>query len=353
MAHTISEPYTYELPDERIAQRPVHPPESARMLAIDRSRGTVADHRFSDICSFLSKDDLLVFNDTRVIPARLLGVIDNPTRTPAELLLLEMVSPDTWYCLGRPLKKIRARGCVLLNDYLKAVVLPQGDETAGEVGDRALVRFETTDPDGIAAALSKHGLMPIPPYIRKGLSDEQDRTDYQSIFARHAGSVAAPTASLHFSPPLMEKISRDVGCRVATVTLHVGSASFLPVIVDGELRPPGSERFEVPASVIEEVRSTRASGKGRVIAVGTTVVRALESACAAESPGAASTELFIRPGFTFHAVDALVTNFHQPGTTHLLLVEALMGRDLLHRAYTHAVAGEYRFLSYGDGMIIT
>jgi S-adenosylmethionine:tRNA ribosyltransferase-isomerase len=322
------------------------------MLVVDRSKGAVADSQFADICSFLTQDDLLVFNDTKVIPARLLGVLDNSTRTPAELLLLEMVLPDTWYCLGRPLRKIRARGGLLLNDSLKAVVVPQTDNAAGEEGEFALVRFETTDAEGVPAALFKHGMMPIPPYIRKGLADAQDRSDYQSIFARHSGSVAAPTASLHFSPALMEKISREVGCRVVTITLHVGSASFLPVIVDGQLRPPSSERFEVPPSVIAEVKKTKETGRGRVIAVGTTVVRALESACAKEAAESSSTELFIRPGFTFKGVDALVTNFHQPGTTHLLLVEALVGRDLLDKAYTHALAGDYRFLSYGDGMLI-
>lgn len=350
MVDTLQDPYVYNLLDERVAQRPVEPPESARMLVINRSEKSLADRRFSDVVSYLTADDLLVFNDTRVIPARLLGTLDNANRTPAELLLLEMVSSDTWYCLGRPLRKIHARGCVVLNDTLRGVVISSSDAPPG--GDRALVRFETTDPEGVAAALHKHGMMPIPPYIRKGISDDRDKTDYQSIFARHAGSVAAPTASLHFSKALMESIACQVGCRVATVTLHVGSASFLPVVVDGQLRPPGSERFEVPAEVLTQVRETKDGGRGRVIAVGTTVVRALESAYGTVPGDSASTELFIRPGYSFKAVDALVTNFHQPGTTHLLLVEALLQRSLLHSAYAHALNGEYRFLSYGDGMLI-
>lgn len=320
------------------------------MLVVDRKSQRVADHRFSGIASFLQKDDLLVFNDTKVIPARLLGTLNNAVQTPVELLLLEMVAPDTWYCLGRPLKKIRAKGVVILNDSLRGVVLPSPGVDAG--GERVLVRFETSDSDGIAVALHKHGIMPIPPYIRNGISDDRDTSDYQSIFARDPGSVAAPTASLHFSASLLERISQEVGCRIATITLHVGSASFLPVVVNGALRPPASERLDVPPRVVRDVEEMKECKRGRVIAVGTTVVRALESALAGVAPSASETELFIKPGYTFKAVDALITNFHQPGTTHLLLVEALLGRALLHATYSHALGSDYRFLSYGDGMLI-
>jgi S-adenosylmethionine:tRNA ribosyltransferase-isomerase len=238
----------------------------------------------------------------------------------------------------------------VLNHSLRAYILEHPHT------DQVLVRFETTDPEGTEAALQKHGIMPIPPYIRGGVSDEQDISDYQSMFAREQGSIAAPTASLHFSPALMERIKRDVGCRVETVTLHVGSASFLPVMLNGELRPPASERLEVPAQTLQAIDQTRVAGAGRVIGVGTTVVRALESAFLANAPRDATfqcaTELFIQPGFRYQAIDCLVTNFHQPDTTHLLLVEAILGKELLGRSYSHALRNQYRFLSYGDGMLI-
>jgi S-adenosylmethionine:tRNA ribosyltransferase-isomerase len=345
-----STPYSYVLPEERIAQRPVHPPESARMLVIDRAADSVREATFADLPQLVRPSDLLLFNDTKVIPARMFGTLANTAQTPVELLLLERTKEqDTWICIGRPLKKIRGIGTVILNSTLRGHVLEYPHP------DRALVRFESEDPEGIQAALFKHGIMPIPPYIRGGISDEQDLIDYQSMFAREAGSVAAPTASLHFSPALMESL-RGAGCCVATVTLHVGSASFLPVLLNGELRPPSSERLEVPVETLRAIHQTRAEGKGRVFAVGTTVVRAIESAFQANAAHASAyqcaTELFIQPGYRFQALDCLITNFHQPGTTHLLLVEALIGRALLNKAYEYGLKNGFRFLSYGDGMVI-
>jgi S-adenosylmethionine:tRNA ribosyltransferase-isomerase len=194
--------------------------------------------------------------------------------------------------------------------------------------------------------------MPIPPYIRNGRGDEQDRVDYQSIFAEHPGSVAAPTASLHFTTELVDSLVNQVGCRVDRLTLHVGTASFQPIMVNEVLRPPGEERFVVAESLIEKLLETKAQG-GRVIAVGTTVVRALESAVRSSDLGSMQgTQLFIQPGFQFQMVDALITNFHQPRTTHLLLVEALLGSEGIESTYRAALAHEYRFLSYGDGMLI-
>jgi len=193
--------------------------------------------------------------------------------------------------------------------------------------------------------------MPIPPYIRSGHGDEQDVLDYQSIFARHEGSIAAPTASLHFSPELISQLTREIGCAVGAVTLHVGTASFQPVLIDGALRPPSEERFEVPDRTLEAARVARSRGQ-RVVAVGTTVTRALETVGAPGEVEGGRTGLFIQPGFEFKLVDVLVTNFHQPGTTHLLLVEALLGRALVERCYQEALREGYRFLSYGDGMII-
>jgi S-adenosylmethionine:tRNA ribosyltransferase-isomerase len=194
-------------------------------------------------------------------------------------------------------------------------------------------------------------MMPIPPYIRKGRSDHQDRIDYQAAFAKFDGSIAAPTAGLHFTERLINNL-RQRRCIIAFVTLHVGTASFLPVILEGKVREPGEEFYLHSTEIIGQINKVRSSG-GRVIAVGTTVVRALESMWHNQgTEGVRRTELFVTPGYTFGAIDGLVTNFHQPHTTHLLLVEALLGRNNLDHAYRHALKSRYRFLSYGDGMLI-
>ncbi len=334
--------FWYDLPKERIAQRPVHPADHAKMLVIDRKAGTLFDSRFSEIPSYLSSKDRLVFNETKVVPARLFGKLDSAAGAQVELLLIEKITESQWVCIGRPLRKVRSVGRVKFSDSLWAEVVSDDGNP-----ERVTVEFKTSENTHISMAIAAHGTMPIPPYIRKGVGDEQDAVDYQSIFARHPGSVAAPTASLHFNDDLMTRITDGVGTAVSRITLHVGPASFLPVIDEGKLKKPGSERFEVSDGAKREMVETRAKG-GRVIAVGTTVVRALESCT--KTNGA--TELFISPGYSFELVDAVVTNFHQPGTTHLLLVEALLGKELLSRAYEHAMKNDYRFLSYGDGMLI-
>jgi S-adenosylmethionine:tRNA ribosyltransferase-isomerase len=285
-----------------------------------------------------------VFNDSKVIPARLFGSLDTPHGAEVELLLLERISDARWMCIGRPLKKVRAIGRVRFGVDLLASVVPELSSP-----ERITVDFETSDPAGVAAAIISHGTMPIPPYIRGGRGDAQDTIDYQSIFAENPGSVAAPTASLHFTPDLMGRLTRDIGVAVSQLTLHVGSASFLPILDNGVLRRPGSERLSDDPHNLSTLAGTRSQG-GRVVAIGTTVVRALESA--ARNSAAKYTDLFISPGFEYKALDALVTNLHQPGTTHLLLVEALLGRELLKTAYEHALGHGYRFLSYGDGMLI-
>jgi S-adenosylmethionine:tRNA ribosyltransferase-isomerase len=343
---STSIPYSYDLPDERIAQRPVHPPESAKMLVYQRANATLAHTTFSEIGRFLRRGDHLVFNDTKVIPARLFGSLEDPSGYQVEVVLLHEVGTHEWVALGFPMRRLRAASIVYFNPRLRAVVLPS------ETEDRLRLRFESDDASQTSSLLQEHGTMPIPPYIRNGRGDEQDRLDYQSIFAQHPGSVAAPTASLHFTEKLVDDLSSRVGCLVDRLTLHVGTASFQPIYVNGVLRPPGEERFQVPAPVWERIQATKASG-GRIIAVGTTVVRALESAAQSASLGTmAQTQLFIEPGFEFRVVDALVTNFHQPRTTHLLLVEALLGHRGIDECYRSALADGYRFLSYGDGMLI-
>lgn len=339
-------PYSYDLPDDRIAQRPVHPPEAAKMLVVDRATRLLRHSVFSDITNFLKSSDHLVFNDTKVIPARLFGRLENESGYEIEVVLLEEKAPHEWTALGFPMRKIRQSSRIYCNDKLSAEVL------TSPVEDRLLLRFQSPDSSEINARLLEHGTMPIPPYIREGRGDEQDRIDYQSIFAQCPGSVAAPTASLHFSKTLMEKIRNEARCRIDTLTLHVSTASFQPIFVNGELRPPGTERYSVPEALIQSLLATKQSG-GRVVAVGTTVVRALESAARSmQESSKGETALFIQPGFEFKLVDALITNFHQPRTTHLLLVEALLEKELLRNVYETALNTSYRFLSYGDGMFI-
>jgi len=340
-------PYSYELPEERIAQRPVYPPESAKMLVVSRRTGKIEHRTFGDIGEYLNMGDHLVFNDTKVIPARLYGCLEVADGYSVEVVLIEEIERDTWSALGFPMRKIRAAQQVYFNRQLSAQVLPS------ESQDRLQLRFFTHSEASVADLIHSHGTMPIPPYIRNGRGDAQDRIDYQSVFAVNPGSVAAPTASLHFTQELVAGLKRSPGCLVDRITLHVGTASFQPIIVNGVMRTPSSERFFVPDDVLNRLQATRRS-RGRVVAVGTTVVRALESAAHEEANGAqmSSTELFIQPGFSFEMVDLLITNFHQPRTTHLLLVEALLGAELLDRVYREALANDYRFLSYGDGMMI-
>lgn len=336
-------PFFYELPSERIAQRPVHPPHDAKLLVVDRRSGSLASTSFLNITDYLQPSDIIVFNDTRVIPARFFGKFeDSPGEV--EILLVENMGESRWRCIGRPLRRFREGRVIELGKGLFA-------RMCRRVGEKLVeIEFFSVGQEAPELLMKELGLMPIPPYIRSGRSDARDRLDYQTIFARDDGSVAAPTASLHFTDVLIGKLREETGCSIEFLTLHVGTASFLPLDVqEGSFVPPGSERYLVPSALAAKARK---KGEGqRVIAVGTTVVRALESACR-QSGETSETSLFIQPGFRFEAVDCLVTNFHQPGTTHLLLLEAFMGRELLKRSYEYALESGYRFLSYGDGMIV-
>ncbi len=343
----MNNPYWYELPAEKIAQRPCVPYDAAKMCVVQRGSGELTDGVFREIADFLEPGDLLVMNNTKVIPARLYGELE--TGASIEILLERQLNRCKWHVLGKPLKKFKPGVRLLFANRLIGVV--------GERKDVGVeIEFSTEDDRSVQDALHATGTMPIPPYIRKGKSDERDLTDYQTHFARHSGSIAAPTASLHFTPDLLQALEGK-GVRRCELTLHVGTASFLPLFEEGDqpLRKPGEERYVYSSQVLETIRETRASGK-KVIAVGTTTVRALESLFGLEGEYKDGeellTELFITPGYTFKAFDALVTNFHQPGTTHLLLVEAFLGRELLTEVYTHALGNEYRFLSYGDGMLL-
>lgn len=333
-------PFNYTLPPERIAQRPCHPVHSAKLLVVNRDSKRVSESRFSALGAFLKPDDLLVFNDSKVIPARLFG---KRGQLDVELLLLNEQGEGQWEVIGRPLRKLKAEDLILFSDELVAKFVCRRDE------QKAIVEFRFKGQWAPREAVLKAGHMPIPPYIRGGRSDSQDLLDYQTQFARAEGSVAAPTASLHFSSELITSLKQS-GCKMSFLTLHVGLSSIK------EIEPgkrPGSERFLVDSSVRQQIAETKSRG-GRVIAVGTTVIRALESSFSGDIyDRPASTDLFITPGFKFNLVDAAITNFHMPKSTHLLLVEALLGdAALLSAAYSYALENEFRFLSYGDGMLI-
>ena len=345
----MQEPYSYELPPDRIAQRPVYPYDRARLLTASRSSGAVAEGTFRDLPGEVRAGDVFVFNDTRVIPARLFGRLA-ATGGGVEILLVTAETPLRWRVIGRPLRKFRPGVRLSFPGGLLGEVI----ERIGE--HEAIVHFSGAADRDIPGLIRQAGVMPIPPYIRGGRADEADERDYQTIFAREEGSVAAPTASLHFTPELMAALAA-AGCEMETVTLHVGAPSFTALWAEGEsagaLTPPGAERYGHDPELLARLRAVRTAGR-RVVAVGTTVVRALESMARDEgAAGWRETSLFISPGFTFEVVDALVTNFHLPRSTHLLLVEAFAGRALLEASYAWALEHDFRFFSYGDGMLIT
>ncbi len=340
----ISE-YDYELPERLIAQTPVEPRDSSRLLVLDRQRGTIEHRIFRDIGDYLKPGDLLVVNDSRVLPARLHGW--RPTGGRAEILLLRRVADRRWQSLLRPGARLRPGSDVILADAdgartdLVATIVERTDE------GQAIVEL----PEQVEARLHEFGEMPLPPYIHERL---QDPERYQTVYAEESGSAAAPTAGLHFTPELLESLRRrDVG--VAEVTLHVGVGTFLPVKVeDARDHVMHSEWYHVPASTLRAIRETRRN-RGRVVAVGTTSCRTLESIDidATDSEGQSDwTQLFITPGFQFGAVDALITNFHLPKSTLLLLVSALAGKDQIMAAYRAAIERQYRFFSFGDAMLI-
>ena len=344
------DPFSYLLPAERIAQRPVRPYDQAKLLVIRRDTQRLEDSIFADFASLVTDRDLLVLNETRVIPARLFGELQE-TGGEIELLLVDELALGKWRCLARPMKKLKPETVLKFGPELSAVVESRTDLPSPTV----VVQFSAENQQNLGALIRARGSMPIPPYIRRGVSDSQDQLDYQTSFARVSGSIAAPTAALHFTSGLLENIKAK-GCGIRFLTLHVGVASFLPLWEEGDSGPgkrPAAERYTVSPELLQELIEVRSRG-GRVIAVGTTVVRALEAAARNQDlqTGEQLTDLFITPGHQFKLVDVLVTNFHQPRTTHLLLVQAFIGRELLERAYQHALENDYRFLSYGDGMVI-
>ena len=333
--------FMYDLPEERIAQTPVEPRDHSRLMVLHRDTGAIEHRHFYDIIDYLNPGDCLVVNETKVIPARLYG--ERPTGGACEVLLLKQLGPKRWETLVRPGKKLKPGAEILFGDgRLKGTVLETTD-----VGGR-IVAFECEG--SFEAALDALGEMPLPPYIHEKL---RDRDRYQTVYARQDGSAAAPTAGLHFTPELMTRI-REKGVDIVPVLLHVGLGTFRPVKVENiEEHRMHSEYFEVTQEAADRVNAARARG-GRIIAVGTTSVRTLESAAREGQLTAArgETDIFIRPGYRFQLVDALITNFHLPGSTLLMLVSALWDREPMLEAYKIAVEAEYRFFSFGDAMVI-
>jgi len=338
--------FDYELPSGLIAQRPAEPRDSCRLLVFDRSSGQIDHRTFSDLPEYLREGDLLVVNETRVLPARLKGVKDE-TGGAAEVLLLRERYENAWECLVKPGRRLKPGARLVFGDgAMTGLIVDQIDESGGR-----LIQFHPKT-GSFLEIVHAIGEMPLPPYITQPLGDP---AEYQTVFAKDERSAAAPTAGLHFTPELLERCAQ-AGARIETVELDVGIDTFRAVAEDDpEQHVMHSEHFRVPRYTAEAVEETHARG-GRVIAVGTTSVRALESAFD-ENSGAVvaaegATTLFILPGYRFGAVDAMITNFHVPRSTLLMMVSAFAGRGQIMRAYDEAKELRYRFLSFGDAMLI-
>ncbi len=336
--------YDFELPEHLIAQVPLKDRTASRLLTLNKQTGEVRHQHFGDILEYFSEGDTLILNDTRVIPARLFGT-KKDTGAKAEVLLLTQLEGDRWEALVKPGKKIKPGAVIQFGDELEAVI-----EEEGDMGMRVLsFRYEGIFQE----ILDRLGEMPLPPYIKETLDD---RERYQTVYAKHEGSAAAPTAGLHFTTELLEAI-RAKGISIGFVTLHVGLGTFRPMSVDTvEDHVMHEEYYSLPAETAELINTTKARG-GRIIAVGTTSARTLETVARdfAGKPLEATsgwTQIFIYPGHSFGLVDAMITNFHLPKSTLVMLVSALAGRDHIMAAYEEAIREQYRFFSFGDAMFI-
>lgn len=340
--------FNYNLPEHLIAQYPLEPRDSCRLLYCNRSADKVCHHIFRELPSLLKSGDRLVFNNTRVIPARIFGKKENGV--PVEILFTERVDNHTWKAIVRPGRRLPA-GTVIRLDIRSEWRLQIADVLSD--GGRIISSLVNNDPTvSIDTIIESCGHIPLPPYItRQDTTD--DRDTYQTVFAQYEGAVAAPTAGLHFTKDLLDAIM-DTGVDSSFLTLHVGIGTFRPVKEsDPHLHPIHEEKFSLPQETVDEICATKARG-GRVIAVGTTVVRVLEH-CSIDGTLKAqsgSTRLMILPPFTFHCIDGLITNFHVPRSTLLMLVSAFAGRERILSAYSEAIDHSYRMLSYGDAMLI-
>ena len=340
--------FDYHLPEERIAQHPIEPRDASRMMVLDRKTGTMTHRHFYDVLDYLQPNDVLVINDSKVIPARLYGHVEDRPEALIELLLLRQRDLDTWEVLVKPGKRARIGMRLVFGEgTMRGEVLDLVEE-----GNR-IIRFDYDHQKytNIYEVLQKIGLMPLPPYITEQLKDN-DR--YQTVYAREEGSAAAPTAGLHFTPALLEKIAAK-GVAIAPVMLHVGLGTFRPVKADRiDEHVMHTEFFSVPEESARIINERRARG-GRLICVGTTSCRTIESVATEDGQIPAKsgdTGIFIYPGYKFKAVDALITNFHLPESTLLMLVSAFYDKEKVMEAYRIAVEEEYRFFSFGDCMLI-
>jgi S-adenosylmethionine:tRNA ribosyltransferase-isomerase len=334
--------FDYALPPELIAQHPPADRSAGRLLHVDAPAATLADRMFRDLPDLVRPGDLLVMNDTRVLEARLMGRKASGGRI--EVLIERVLGDHEALAQVRASKSPGAGTHLVLDPDLDVEVLGREEE---------FYRLRFAGDATVVELLARHGRIPLPPYIDRAAAGD-DTTRYQTVYARHPGSVAAPTAGLHFDEPMLDRL-QALGVRVAKVTLHVGAGTFQPVrVTDISQHRMHAERYTIGDDVVEAVAAARAAG-GRVLAVGTTSLRALESAAAGHGElraGSGETRLFVTPGYRFRVVDRLLTNFHLPKSTLLMLVSAFGGQDLMRRAYAHAVAQRYRFFSYGDAMLI-
>lgn len=335
--------FDYYLPKELIAQTPMEPRDHSRLLVVDKATGKIEHRHFYDLLDYLRPDDLLVFNDTRVIPARLHGVKD--TGAKAEVFLLTRLNATDWEVLVRPGKRLRTGAQIKFSDDLSCEIV---DNT--EFGGRiARFKFEGVFEE----ILDRLGETPLPPYITEQLEDKER---YQTVYSRDKGSAAAPTAGLHFTKELLQKV-KDMGCEEVFVTLNIGLGTFRPVSVENiEDHIMHKEFYTITPEAAEAINNAKRAGR-RIVSVGTTAVRTLEASATAGGgfvkPGAAWTDIFIYPGYKFKMVDALVTNFHLPQSTLLMLVSTLSTREIMLKTYEEAVREKYRFFSFGDAMFIT
>lgn len=336
--------FYYDLPKELIAQTPVEPRDSSRLLVLDRTTKTIEHKHFYNIMDYLNEGDLLVANDSRVLPARIFGIKDK-TGTRVEFLLLRQISGNRWETLCKPGKKAREGAKFSFGDGLLRATVAEVKEDGNRIVD-----FDCDE--NFFATLDKIGKMPLPPYITEELKDKER---YQTVYSHELGSAAAPTAGLHFTEELMEKIKAK-GVNIAYVTLHVGLGTFRPVKVDDVTNHKmHSEHYEIPEETAKLINETKQKG-GRVIAVGTTSCRTLESVATFYGeikPCDGFTDIFIYPGYEFKVLDGLITNFHLPESTLIMLVSAFAGYDYTMEAYKTAVNEKYRFFSFGDAMFIS
>ena len=351
--------FHFDLPPELIAQQPAAHRDGSRLLVLERKSGKIAHRQFLDLLEFLKAGDVLVLNNSRVIPARLHGV-NATTGGQFEMLLIEENAPNDWWAMLRPGKRAKIGTKIQLQAKTSAPV--EIFATATAVNDAGHRRLQFSGTKNILTALDQLGELPLPPYIERAAEKAEDKERYQTVYAQPAGSVAAPTAGLHFTPELLEKI-RALGVKVCFVTLHVGAGTFLPVKVENiSEHKMHAEHFEIGEETVSAINAAKKSGH-RVIAVGTTATRALETV-ARQNAGklnvyAGKTDIFLFPPATFQIVDTLLTNFHLPESTLLMLVSAFAapgekigGRELILKIYAEAIRERYRFFSYGDAMLI-